>query len=103
MEKKKQNISKLSSIWMKILNDIAYNLNWILIWLNSKFEINQIELKFLNSNPLNEIQNSNIMKFKVSFNVFEFNSIQLKFNWDEFWFKFHAMSFNTLIPWPIQQ
>jgi hypothetical protein len=69
MMEKKQNLSKLSSILMKILNDIAYNLNWILIWLNS-------------------IQ---ILKLK-----------SIQFNWVDSWFKFHAMSFNTLVPWPIQ-
>jgi hypothetical protein len=75
---------------MKILNDIAYNLNWILIQFNSNFEINRIQF------------NSNLNEIQVSFNVFEFNLIQSKFNWVEFWFKFHAMSCNTLIPWLIQ-
>jgi hypothetical protein len=45
---------------MKILNDIAYNLNWILIWLNSKFKYYEIQ---------------------VSLNVFEFNLIKIQLSW----------------------
>jgi len=44
--------SKLSSIQIKILNDITCNLNWI----EFKLFLNWIEFLKLNSNTLNEIK-----------------------------------------------
>jgi hypothetical protein len=75
---------------MKILNGIAYNLNWILIQLNSKFEINRIKL---NSN-LNEIQNSNTMKFKfhsMYLNSIQFNQNSIELNFDSSSMQCHAI------------
>jgi hypothetical protein len=43
-EKLELILGKWSSIWMNILNDIAWNLNWIEL----KFRFNGIEFKFLN-------------------------------------------------------
>jgi hypothetical protein len=50
----------LSSIWMKILNDIAFNLNWIWNWIQLDYNLiawnlmSTIGLKFLNSSSTRE-------------------------------------------------
>jgi hypothetical protein len=71
---------KLSSIRMKIFYDIACNLNWNGLNLNS-----YIEFKYIKWN-LNWIElNSNSTKFNYNSTIrLRFNWVELKFNWREY-------------------
>ncbi len=73
---------KLSSIWMKILNDTACTL----IWLELKFiQFNSIQFKYIDWN-LNEIESNSS---STKFNSNNWITIQLKKKWNAYWWKFY--------------
>ncbi len=69
---------KLSSIWMEILNDIAYNLNQIEFNEHKFLNVIQIQLNWTQIYKLNSTQYSSPLKVNFFIEILiEFNLVQL--------------------------